>query len=173
MALPGILWKLASPYDAYVSHVAALESAIDRIRDLAGRALGYETGLHGSLRLVVPGEADPAARAQRFRERISAAAQEMSDAEFEEFLAQLGGGDTANVEADRAQAVSRLGHTTRGLEQYFAIAGQELGILEQRGYNPKRPDVARQLRENNLPALTVAQYRGLLHDLGAIVGQRD
>jgi hypothetical protein len=96
----------------------------------------------------------------------------MSDVEFEEFLAHLGGGSVAEVETSRAQAVTRLGHTTRGLEEYFAIAGRELSLLEARGYSPNRPDVARQLRENHLPATTVAEYRSLLHQLGARVGRK-
>jgi hypothetical protein len=78
----------------------------------------------------------------------------------------------AEVETNRARAVSRMGFTTRGLEEYFAIAGQELAILEQRGYNPGRPDVARQLRDNHLPSTTLAEYRRTLHELGAKVGQK-
>jgi hypothetical protein len=61
---------------------------------------------------------------------------------------------------------------SRGLEEYFAIAGQELATLESRGYNPSRSDVARQLRENKLPPHTIADYRRLLHDLGAKVGAK-
>ncbi len=166
---PKLLWKLASPYDAYVSHVAQLNHAIERIKFLSGMALGYEAGLQGSVRLV-PGTADAAARARGFRARLGEAAASMSDEEFEEFLAHLGGGDVADVEADRAQAVSRLSSTTRGLEEYFAIAGHELALLEERGYSPTRLDVARQLRDNNLPLLSTTDYRRELHELGAKVG---
>jgi hypothetical protein len=166
---PKLLWKLASPYDAYVSHVAALNHAIERIKFLSGLALGYEAGLKSSVRLV-PGSVDAAARARRFRERLGQAAASMSDEEFEEFLAHLGGGDVAEVEADRAQTVSRLSSTTRGLEEYFATAGRELALLEERGYSPARTDVARQLRHNSLPLLTTAEYRRELHELGAKVG---
>ena len=49
--------------------------------------------------------------------------------------------------------------------------GHELAVLEKRGYNPQRTDVARQLRENRLPATTVADYRHLLRQLGARVGK--
>ena len=171
MALPAVLWKLISPYDAYVSHVARLDDAIGRIRHLAGVAMGYEAGLQGSVRYV-PGGTDAAARAASFRERLGDAAAHMSDEEFEQFIAMLGGGDVAEVESNRAQAVSRLSTTTRGLEEYFAIAGHELSILEQRGYNPRRADVARQLRENGLPQMDLGEYRHLLHELGSSVGQR-
>ena len=171
MAVTTLLWKLASPYDAYVSHVARLNEAIARVRYFSERALGYEAGLQGSVRLV-PGQGDPVARAQRFREQMGEAAGRMSDEEFEDFLAHLGGGSTADVEADRAQAVSRMGNSTRGLEEYFAAAGRELALLEARGYNPGRPDVARQLRDNELPLTTVGEYRHLLHELGARVGQK-
>lgn len=166
---PKLLWKLASPYDAYISHVAQLNHAIERIKFLSGLALGYEAGLQSSVRLV-PGTADSAARARSFRERLGEAAASMSDEQFEEFLAHLGGGDVANVEADRAKTVSRLTSTTRGLEEYFAIAGHELSLLEQRGYSPTRSDVARQLRENNLPLFTAAEYGRELHELAATVG---
>ena len=171
MAISTLVWKLASPYDAYVSHVARLEGALERLRYFSGRALAYEAGLQSSVRLI-PGQGDPAERAQRFREQLGAAAGEMSDEQFEEFITHLGGGAAADVEADRAQAVSRMGHTTRGLEEYFAIAGKELALLEGRGYNPRRPDVARQLRENGLAARSPADYRKLLHELGTKVGQK-
>lgn len=171
MAVTSLLWKLASPYDAYVSHVSRLNEAIARVRYFSERALGYEAGLQSSVRLV-PGQGDPVARAQRFREQMGEAANRMSDEEFEVFLAHLGGGNTADVEADRAQAVSRMGTSTRGLEEYFGVAGRELALLEARGYSPGRADVARQLRENELPLTTVAEYRHLLHDLGARVGQK-
>lgn len=171
MAIGALVWKLASPYDAYVSHVVRLNHAIERVRFFSERALGYEAGLQGSVRLV-PGQGDPAERAKRFRDQLGAAAANMSDEEFEEFISHLGGGGTANVEADRAQAVSRLSTTTRGLEEYFAIAGQELALLEQRGYKPARPDVARQLRENHLPPTNIADYRRVLHELGTRVGQK-
>ncbi|MEX0783385.1 MAG: hypothetical protein WD557_12100 [Dehalococcoidia bacterium] len=165
---PKLLWKLASPYDAYVSHVAELNHAIERIKFLSGMALGYEAGLQGSIRLV-PGTPDAAARARGFRARLGEAAASMTDEQFEEFIAHLGGGDVADVEADRAQAVSRLSYTTRGLEEYFATAGQALALLEERGYAPSRADVARQLRDNNLPPNTIADYRRELHELGAKV----
>lgn len=171
MALSSVLWKLASPYDAYVSHVARLNEAISRVRYFSERALGFEAGLAGSVRLI-PGQVDPVARAQRFRQQMGEAAERMSDVEFEDFLAHLGGGTVADVEADRAQAFSRMGHSTRGLEEYFASAGRELATLEARGYAPGRPDVARQLRDNELPLTTVAEYRRLLHELGARVGQK-
>jgi hypothetical protein len=164
-----LLWKLASPYDAYVSHVAQLNHAMERIKFLSGLALGYEAGLRGSVRFV-PGSADAAARAKSFRERLGQAAASMTDEQFEEFLSHLGGGGTADVETNRAQAVSRLSVATRGLEEYFALAGQELALLENRGYSPTRPDVARQLRENDLPLSTIADYRHELHDLGSKVG---
>lgn len=166
MALTSMIWKLASPYDAYVSHVARLNQAMDRIRYFTELARGYEAGLQGSVR-VVAGAGDPVARAQRFREQLGAAADKMSDEEFEAFIAHLGGGSVADVDENRAQTESRLSTTTRGLEEYFAIAGQELSVLEARGYNPGRPDVARQLRENHLPDTTVADYRHVLHELGA------
>lgn len=171
MAISTLVWKLASPYDAYVSHVAKLEAALERVRYFSERALGYEAGLQSSVRLI-PGNGDPAARGQRFREQLGAAAQQMSDEEFEGFITQLGGGKVAEVEANRARAVSRMGFTTRGLEEYFAIAAKELAILEQRGYNAARPDVARQLRDNHLPSTTVAEYRRTLHELGFKVGQK-
>jgi hypothetical protein len=171
MAISTLVWKLASPYDAYVSHVAKLEVALERVRTFSERALGYEAGLQSSVRLI-PGTSDPVARGLRFRDQMGEAAAEMSDEEFEAFIAQLGGGMVAEVETNRARAVSRMGFTTRGLEEYFAIAGQELAILEQRGYNPGRPDVARQLRDNHLPSTTLAEYRRTLHELGAKVGQK-
>jgi hypothetical protein len=171
MGVSTLVWKLASPYDAYVSHVSHLNEALGRIRDLSGLVLGYEAGLKGSVRLV-PGEASATERAARFRERLGRAATEMSDAQFEEFLAMLGSGDTAVVEADRARAVTRLQHSARGLEEYFAIAGHELAVLEKRGFNPSQPDVARYLRENHLPPKTIAEYAHELHELGVVVGKR-
>lgn len=171
MGVSSVIWKLASPYDAYVSHVARLTEAIERIRYLAGMALGHEAGLMGSVRLV-PGTGAAGDRAARFRDRLGTAAAEMTDEQFESFIAMLGSGETATVEADRARAVSRMQHATRGLEEYFAIAGQELALLEKRGYNPNRPDVGRQLRANGLPARTVAEYARELHELGARVGRR-
>ena len=170
MALKSLVWKLASPYDAYVSHVGRLHHAIGRIRDLSERALGYEAGLSASMRLI-PGSSDAPARAQRFRSQLGQAAESMSDEQFEDFLAHLGGGTAADVEADRAKTASRLTHTTRGLEEFFVMAGQELALLEQRGYSPSRPDVARQLRENGLPAVSLAEYRHELHELGTKVGR--
>jgi hypothetical protein len=171
MAINTLVWKLASPYDAYVSHVAKLEAALERVRYFSERALGYEAGLQGSVRLI-PRTGDHVARGQRFRDQLGDAAAQMSDEEFEAFIAQLGGGKVAEVEANRARAVSRMGFTTRGLEEYFAIAGKELSILENRGYNPGRPDVARQLRENHLPSTSLSEYRHILHELGAKVGQK-
>ncbi|MFN8507952.1 MAG: hypothetical protein U0547_10350 [Dehalococcoidia bacterium] len=165
-----LVWKLASPYDAYVSHVAELNNAIERIRYFSEVALRYEAGLQGSVRLV-PGAQESASRAERFRAQLGERAENLSDEQFEEFLAMLGGGAAADVERDRAVTATRLSHTTRGLEEYFAIAGRELAILEKRGYSPTRPDVARQLRENRLPATTVADYRHLLRQLGTRVGQ--
>jgi hypothetical protein len=170
MSVSSLVWRLASPYDAYVSHVGRLNDAIDRIRYFSEVALGYEAGLQSSVRLT-PGGADPTVRAKVFRERLSKAAAEMSDEEFEAFIAHLGGGEVAAVERDRAQAVSRMEHTTRGLEEYFAIAGHELSLLEQRGYNPRRSDIARQLKANHLPPTTNAEYRRTLHELGAKVGR--
>jgi hypothetical protein len=172
MALKSLAWKLASPYDAYVSHVLRLDHAIARIRDLSSRALGYEVGLSASVRLI-PGSVDPVARAQGFRNRLGQAAESMTDAQFEEFLAHLGGGSAADVETDRATAVSRLSVTTRGLEDFFAIAGHELALLEERGYNPGRSDVARQLRENGIARASLADYRHELHELGTKVGRAD
>lgn len=170
MALKTLVWKLVSPYDAYVSHVVRLNHAIERIRDLSSRALTYEAGLSASVRLI-PGSVDPAARAQGFRDRIGQAAEQMSDDQFEEFLAHLGGGSAASVETNRATTVSRLSTTTRGLEDFFAIAGHALALLEERGYNPTRPDIARQLRANAIPPRTLAEYRRELHELGARVGK--
>jgi hypothetical protein len=171
MALSTLVWRLASPYDAYVSHVSHLDEAIRRITAISEMALGYEAGLKGSVR-IVPGARDAAERAAGFRAKLAAAAAEMSDERFEEFIAMLGGGGVAEVEQDRAQAVSRLSHATRGLEDYFAMAGQELATLERRGYDPQRADVARQLRANGLPAATLAEFRHLLHELGTKVGQK-
>ncbi|HEU4598110.1 MAG TPA: hypothetical protein VFS26_00050, partial [Solirubrobacterales bacterium] len=131
--------------------------------------LRYEAGLRGSVRFV-PGSTDAAQRVENFRARLGRAAESMSDEQFEEFVGHLGGGEAADVEANRAKAVSRLSSTTRGLEEYFAAAAQELGVLEERGYNPHRPDVARQLRENALPQLTVAEYRRQLRELGSALG---
>lgn len=165
MSISTLAWKLASPYDAYVSHVDVLQDAIKRIRYYSERAQAYEAGLESSVR-IVPGETNPAARAQRFRQQLATAAAEMSDEEFEGFIAQLGGGNVAEVESNRAQTVSRLSLTTRGMEQYFGIAGRELAILERRGYNPRRRDVARHLKANGLPATTVAEFRHQLHELG-------
>lgn len=171
MALGALVWKLASPYDAYVSHVARLTAAIDSIRYASDRALLYEAGLRGSIRFQPGAAPDSTARIQRFREQLGAAAAQMSDEEFEDFISHLGGGGAAEVEHDRARTVSRLGHETRGLEEYFAQAGQELAILEKRGYSPTRADVSRQLRANNLPTSDLAEYRGILKDLGKRVGK--
>jgi len=171
MAIGALVWKLASPYDAYVNHVVRLNEAVERIKYFTDLALGYEAGLQSSVRLQ-PGVPDSGARVQRFREQLGDAAAKMSDEEFEEFIAHLGGGSAAEVETDRAKAVSRLGSMTRGLEEYFAMAGHELALLEQRGYSPKRGDVARQLRDNRLPPDSVQEYRHLLHELGKKVGKK-
>src|SRR4029078_11232093 len=114
MGIQSILYKLASPYDAYISHVSQLNTAIERLRYMSDRALGYEAGLNGSVR-IVPGGAGREERVQRFREQLGHGAAQMSDSEFEEFLAHLGGGEAANVEANRAQAVSRMSFATRGV----------------------------------------------------------
>lgn len=169
MSVRTILWKLASPYDAYLSHVAALHSAIERIRYYSDHALRYHAGLEGSVRMGTPGSADPAARAQRFREQLAAASAELGDDDFEQFLTHLGGGDVASVEAGRERTVSRMNQTALVLEEQFAVAGRELAVLEQRNYDPERRDVARQLRSNNLPSTTLAQFRHELHELGARV----
>jgi len=171
MSLRAFAWKLASPYDAYVSHVARIEVAIERLRYLSSRAAGLEVSRAGSMRLV-PGAADTASRLERFRQQIGAAASSMTDEQFEDFLAHLGGGAAAEVESDRAQTVDRLSHATRGLEEYFGLAARALQVLEERGYSPSRPDVARQLRENRLPSVDLAGYRHILHELGVQVGVR-
>ncbi|OAI40953.1 hypothetical protein AYO38_00805 [bacterium SCGC AG-212-C10] len=160
-----LLWKLASPYDAYVSHVVTLNNAIGRIRYFSDMAEGYAAGLQGSGR-VAGSPADASTRVQAIRERLGTAAASMTDEQFEEFISHLGGGSAADVDRDRASATARLTHSQRGMEEYFGIAGRELGLLEARGYNPVRSDVARQLRENRLPATTTAEYRALLHQLG-------
>lgn len=170
MAIRTLVWKLASPYDAYVSHVSRLNDAIVRIQYLSDRALAYEAGLQGSIRLV-PGEQDPAERARRFRERVGAAAEEMSEEQFEEFISHLGGGEVATVERDRAQTVARMGEATRAIEEHFAAAGREVHTLASRGYDPARPDVRRQLRANRLPELTVDEFRHQLAQLGRRVGK--
>ncbi len=169
MGISTLIYKLASPYDAYVSHVSELNSAIGRLRSMSERALGYEAGLNSSVR-IVPRSLPADERAEMFRQKLGAAAENMSDEQFEDFLAHVGGGAAANVEADRARTVARMSRSTRGFEEYFAIAARELNILEARGYNPNRPDVARQLRENKLPSHTTAEYRKILHELGKSVG---
>jgi hypothetical protein len=169
MALSSLLYKLASPHDAYIAHVSELNSALGRLRYMSDRAIGLEAGLHGSVRLV-PGSQGREDRIQGFRQRLGQAADSMTDEQFEDFLAHLGGGEAANVEANRANVVSRMSNVTRGFEEYFGIAGRALATLEARGYNPNRGDVARQLRENKLPAHTVGEYRKQLHDLGSKVG---
>lgn len=171
MAISSLVWKLASPYDAYVSHVASLTYATERIQYLSGLAMGYQAGIDSSHR-IGESSTSTAGRAERFRAQLGEKAANMSDEEFEDFLAMLGGGQVADVDSAREQAVSRLGHMQRGLEEYFALAGHELAILEQRGYNPARADVARQLRENRLPATTLAEYRHQLRELGARAGRK-
>ncbi len=170
MAVSAVIWKLASPYDAYVSHVARLNSAIERIRYFSEMALGYEAGLSSSSGAAAKGN-DPASRVARFRTQLGEAATSMSDDQFDDFIATLGGGAVADAEANRAKTQSRMGYTQRGLQEYFAIAGQELAILEKRGYNPYRADIARQLKENRLPATTLPDYRHLLHELGLRAGR--
>jgi hypothetical protein len=169
MGLSALLYKLGSPYDAYIAHVSELNTALERLRYMSDRAIGLEAGLHSSVRLV-PGGEDRTLRVQRFRERLGQAAASMSDEQFEDFLAHLGGGEAADVEANRARVVDRMSTATRGFEEYFAIAGKALATLETRGYNPNRSDVARQLRENKLPAHTVGEYQNILHALGTKVG---
>lgn len=171
MALTSVVWRLASPYDAFVSHVAQLENAIERINQLSEMAMGYEAGLRSSVRMV-PALADAEARAATFREQLASAASEMTDEEFEQFIADLGGGHVADVESDRAKAASRMSAATRGLEEYFGIAGHELTVLEKRGYDPGRREVARQLEQNGLPQRDLGEYRALLHDLGRRVGRK-
>ena len=171
MSVNMLIWKLASPYDAYVSHVARLNHAIEQIRYLSDRALGYEAGLRSSVRFVAA-ESDREGRRQRLRDQLATAAASMSDEEFEAFIIDLGGGDAAEVETNRAKAASRLGHMTRGIGEYFAMAGRELATLERRGYNPGRGDIARQLKANRLPGTTLAEYRHELHVLGTRVGQK-
>lgn len=164
MALANVLWKLASPYDAYVSHVARLNQSIDRIRYFEEAARRQQAGLEGTIRIGDAGQ-DSNARAERFRQQLANAATNMTDEQFEEFVSMVGGGETAPIEHDLARAEARRQRTVRGIEEYFAIAGQELTLLEKRGYTPSRPDVARQLRENGLPQATIAQYRDQLRDL--------
>ena len=171
MAVSAVLWKLASPYDAYVSHVARLNDAIERIRYFSEMALGYEAGLSSSSGSAGKGN-DPASRVARFRTQLGEAATSMSDDQFDDFIAALGGGAVADAEANRAKTQSRIGYTQRGLQEYFAIAGQELAILEKRGYNPFRGDIARQLKENRLPATTLPDYSHLLHELGNRAGRK-
>jgi hypothetical protein len=172
MALDTLLWKLASPYDAYVCHVARLHHAMERINYFTEVAEGYEAGLQGSVR-VGASSAPAEDRAARFRHQLADKAAHLTDEQFEEFLALLGGGEAATVESDRAQAASRRSQNTRGLEEYFAIAGHELALLEKRDYNPERPDVARQLRENRLPGTTLSEYRHTLRSLGTRAGRED
>ena len=42
MSVTTLRWKLASPYDAYVSHVSRLEDAMTRIQQLADVAFVYD-----------------------------------------------------------------------------------------------------------------------------------
>lgn len=171
MSVRSLLWRLASPYDAYIAHVSMLESALEQIRYLVQRALAYEAGIHGSVRLI-PGGAAAEARAARFRERVSSAATGMTDEQFELFLADLGGGASGSVEEDRARAFERMTGVTAALERHLSTAARELTTLEERDYNPASPALARMLRDNGFPPRTVADYRHLLRDLGAQVGQR-
>ena len=138
-----------------------MNTALERLRYQSERALGYEAGLHGSVRLM-PGGAARAERVDRFRERLGDAAASMSDEQFEDFLAHLGGGEAANVEADRARVVDRMSTATRGIEEYFAIAGKALATLEERGYNPNRSDIARQLALSQIePEKTESPFASL------------
>jgi hypothetical protein len=171
MSVRSLVWKLASPYDAYIAHVSTLNNALTRIRYLSEMTLAYEAGLHGSVRLV-PAERPAAERAHQFRERLAAAASQMAEDEFEEFITHLGGGELATVESDRARVVARMGTTRHGLDEHFAVAGQEIETLAARGYSPHRSDVRRQLEANGLPLHTVQEYRHLLGELGSRVGQR-
>lgn len=171
MTVQSILWRLASPYDAYVAHVSRLEDAVAEIQYLVQRALGYEAGLQGSVRIVPGGEA-AAERAERFRSALAEASTGLSEAEFEDFLAHLGGGSTVDVEADRARTVSRLTAVTSALERHFITAARELALLEARAYSPTAPGVARLLRENRIPARTLTEYRHLLRELASQVGHR-
>ncbi len=172
MPLPALLWRLVSPYDAYVSHVARLNDALGRIRHAVERAQGFEAGLQASGRVSETGSGeDTQARLQRFRLRLGTAAANLSDEQFETFITDLGGAGRADAEQDRAATQSRMSSMARGLEDHFADAGRQLAVLEARGYNPTRPDIARQLRENHLPATNLADYRHLLHTLGLKAGQ--
>jgi hypothetical protein len=149
--------------------VARLNHALERLRYFTELALRGEVVLQSSLR-IVPGQSGRDQRAARFREQLASAAS-LSDEEFEEFLGLLGGGEAAEVESNRARAASRMSLTQRGLEEYFAQAARELSLLEKRGYNPHRRDIARQLRANDLPLATVADYRHTLRELGAQVAR--
>lgn len=171
MSLRTLAWKFASPYDAYVSHVARLNAALRRIDELSRVALAYEAGLQSSVRLIPPVDGDDEDRVLQFRGRLAQAAGEMSDEAFEDFARQLGGGHKATVEGDRARTASRLSGMSQGIAEHFATAATELAILESRGYTPTRPDVARQLSDNNLPSTTVAGYRSRLRELGVRIGR--
>ncbi len=164
-----MLWRLASPYDAYVSHVARLEDAFARIRVLSERTAGYEMGLRSSVRLM-PSESDAVARAERFRGQLSEASETMEEEQLEAFLVELGGGAIANVESDRADIAVRMDHATEGLQEYFAVAGSALQTLEQRGYEPGRRDVARQLASNGIERRALKQYREELQTLARVAG---
>lgn len=170
MPIPSLCWRLLSPYDAYVVHVARLHRALQRLQVLAERALGYETGLVASVRLV-PGPPDVAARRERLRREL-AAATAMSDAELDDLIAALGGGEAAEVEQDRASVAARLGAVARALEEAFAEAADALATLERRRYDPRRRDVLRQLRANGLPTWTVEEFGARLRELGRLVGRR-
>jgi len=170
-ALRSLIWRLASPYDAYLVHVSRLNEYLRRIEHLTEQALALEAGLLGSVR-VVPSERRAEQRLAALREQLSRAAAEMTDEEFEQFVAHLGGGEPGKVEEDRQRMVARLESVSRHLEEYFRRAADELRTLERRRYDPRRRDVARELRENGLPPLTLAEYRHRLRDLGARVGKR-
>lgn len=167
-----MLWRLASPYDAYVSHITRLEDAFARIRVLSDRTAGYEMGLRSSVRLK-PSESDAVARAQRFRDHITKASETIEDDQLEGFLAEIGDGATANVESDRADIAVRMDHATEGLQEYFAVAGSALQTLERRGFNPGRRDVARQLAGNGIPQRTLDEYRADLQRLARVAGHTE
>lgn len=171
MTVRSALWRLASPYDAYIAHVSRLEDAVQGSQYLVQRALAYEAGLRGSVR-IAPGSDTAEARAERFRAALAQAASGLSGQQFDAFLADLGGGATVDVEADRARTVERMTAITAAIARYFASAARELAVLESRGYSPAGAGVARLLRENHLPARSLAEYRQLLRELGSQVGQR-
>ena len=137
--------QLSPPVDGSVAYAGKLNDGIGRIRAISRLTEGYEAARQGYGGVSTGGEGDAAraARVARFREQLGSAAARMSDVEFEDFIAHLGGGAVADPEDDRARTSSRLGFMQRGLEEYFAIAGRELALLEKRGYDPGRGDGGR------------------------------